>query len=116
MDQPAKEKSLYERAGIQDLAEFYGVRYASGELLDANYFHALDRFHIRWARTMWVYDNVRNGSRVLDLGCGAGLLGLLKRKNVTLVAVDLSAACAESATRNGYDSVYTADLTSLPFA
>src|SRR5258705_1087561 len=115
MDASAKTRNLYQRAGIEDLAEFYGVRYASNELLDANYFHALDRFHIRWARTMWVYDNVPNGSKVLDLGCGAGLLGLLKRKGTTLVAVDLSADCAQSALRNGYDAAYIAELASLPF-
>jgi len=64
---------------------------------------------------MWVYDNVRPGSAVLDLGCGAGMLALLKRKAVSLVGVDLSAECALAAKRNGYDSAFSAQLTALPF-
>src|SRR5262249_14367075 len=106
----------YERAGIRNQAEFYGGLYASGELLHPDYFHAIERFHIRWARTMWIYDNVAPGSRLLDLGCGSGLLALLKRKGVTLVGVDLSPACAGVTKRNGYDLVCAANLTALPFA
>lgn len=108
--------SLYQRAGIGDLAEFYRVRYASSELLDAQYFDPINRLDIRWSRTMWIYDNVQSGSTVLDLGCGAGVLALLKRKGVTLAGVDISSACAAAARRNGYDSAYAADLTALPFA
>ena len=43
---------------------------------------------------MWVYDNVRRGSTVLDVGCGSGVLALLKRKETTLVGVDLSHGAA----------------------
>ena len=81
------KENLYERAGIDDVAEFYRTKFVSDEVLDARYFKALDRFDIRFARTMWVYDNVRAGSHVLDLGCGAGMLALLKRKGVTLTGV-----------------------------
>ena len=112
----SKHEDLYERAGIRDVAEFYRARYVSEALLDANYFHAINRFDIRWSRTMWVYDNVRPRSRVLDLGCGGGILALLKRKEVTLIGVDLSADCARAAHRNGYDATYVAQLTDLPFA
>jgi cyclopropane fatty-acyl-phospholipid synthase-like methyltransferase len=70
---------------------------------------------MRFARTMWVYDNVRAGSTVLDLGCGAGMLALLKRKGVTLAGVDLSEECALAARRNGYDVTCAAELTRLPF-
>ncbi|HEY6119942.1 MAG TPA: class I SAM-dependent methyltransferase, partial [Pyrinomonadaceae bacterium] len=110
-----KPDHLYEHAGIVDQAEFYGNLYASGELLHPDYFHALERFHIRCARTMWIYDNVRPNSRVLDLGSGAGLLSLLKRKNITLVGVDLSSRCARTTQRNGYDLGCAADLRHLPF-
>jgi ubiquinone/menaquinone biosynthesis C-methylase UbiE len=116
MESGLKTKSSYKQAGIEDLAEFYGARYATGQLLDARYFHGINRFDIRWARTMWVYDNVRSGSSVLDIGCGAGVLALLKRKEVRLVGVDLSADCAHVARRNGYDETYAADLTALPFS
>ena len=109
-------EDLYRRAGVEDLSEFYRTKFVSDEVLDARYFRALDRFDMRFARTMWVYDNVRAGSRVLDLGCGAGMLALLKRKGVTLAGCDLSAECALAARRNGYDLTCAARLTHLPFA
>jgi cyclopropane fatty-acyl-phospholipid synthase-like methyltransferase len=110
------KENLYDRAGISDVAEFYRNKFGSDEVLDARYFKALDRFDIRFARTMWVYDNVRAGSHVLDLGCGAGMLALLKRKGITLTGVDLSRECALAALRNGYDETFSAELSSLPFA
>jgi cyclopropane fatty-acyl-phospholipid synthase-like methyltransferase len=114
---PNSPKSdLYTRAGIDDLAEFYSTKFVSDEVLDARYFKPLDRFDMRFARTMWVYDNVRAGSTVLDLGCGAGMLALLKRKHVILTGVDVSNECALAARRNGYDTSLTAKLTDLPFA
>src|SRR5262245_32799322 len=111
----SSKDNLYRRAGILDLAEFYRTKFVSDEVLDSRYFNALDRFDIRFARTMWVYDNVRSGSSVLDLGCGAGMLSLLKRKDVNLVGVDLSSECAIAAKRNGYDTTLTASLSQLPF-
>ena len=115
MNSSSDTKSLYELAGIDDLAEFYKERYASNEVLNAEYFNATNRFDIRWSRTMWVYDNVRRGSSVLDAGCGSGLLALLKRKDVQLTGVDLSPECADIALSNGYDATYATDLTTLPF-
>ncbi len=88
----------------------------SPDVLDARYFKALDRFDIRFARTMWVYDNVRAKSDVLHLGCGSALLALLKRKEVLLTGVDVSDEFALAARRNGYDAAVPADLTRLPFA
>src|SRR3982074_3234994 len=113
MSNPPKS-DLYTRAGITDLAEFYRTKFVSDEVLDARYFKSLDRFDMRFARTMWVYDNVRAGSSVLDLGCGAGMLALLKRKGVTLAGVDLSAECARAARRNGYDTTMSSKLSHLP--
>jgi SAM-dependent methyltransferase len=113
---PSSKQSLYDRAGIADVAEFYRTKFVSDEVLDPRYFKALDRFDIRFARTMWVYDNVRAGSAVLELGCGAGMLALLKRKGVVLTGVDLSNECALAARRNGYDATCSAQLSRLPFA
>jgi len=112
----SRKSDLYARAGITDLAEFYRTKFVSEEVLDARYFNPLDRFDMRFARTMWVYDNVRAGSEVLDLGCGAGMLALLKRKGVTLTGVDVSPECVLAARRNGYDIALVANLTHLPFA
>ena len=114
MPSPPKE-NYYRRSGIDDVREFYRTKFVSNEVLDPRYFNPLDRFDMRFARTMWVYDNVRAGSAVLDLGCGAGMLALLKRKQVSLVGVDLSRECAIAARRNGYDATFTASLSQLPF-
>jgi SAM-dependent methyltransferase len=111
----SSQDNLYHLSGIEDIADFYKTKFLSDEVLDQRYFKGLDRFDIRFARTMWVYDNVRPGSTILDLGCGAGMLALLKRKGVTLVGVDLSAECALAAKRNGYDETFAAVLTQLPF-
>src|ERR1044072_8914854 len=109
------EDNLYARAGVADVRDFYRTKFVSDEVLDARYFKALDRFDIRFARTMWIYDNVRAGSSVLDLGCGAGMLALLKRKGVTLTGVELSADCTLAALRNGYDFTAATRLSQLPF-
>src|SRR5438105_8189590 len=112
---PNPKQNLYDRAGIRDVAEFYRDKFVSDEVLDARYFKALDRFDLRFARTMWVFANVRAGSRVLELGCGAGMLALLKRKRVTLTGIDLSPECALAARRNGYDETFATRLTNVPF-
>lgn len=106
---------LFKSAGVEDLARFYRERFFTGGVFDARYFDAIQRFDIKFARTMWVYDNVRRGSSLLDLGCGEGMLALLKRKNVKLTGVDLSPEFAEIARQNGYDETHVSQLTSLPF-
>jgi SAM-dependent methyltransferase len=116
MKAPAPEADLYARAGIDDVAEFYREKFVSNAVLDPQYFKPLDRFDLRFARTMWVYDNVRRNSTLLDLGCGAGMLALLKRKGVTLAGVDLSEECVAAARRNGYDETFRSELQTLPFA
>jgi SAM-dependent methyltransferase len=106
---------LLTLAGIKDVAAFYRDRFLTRGVFAASYFDALDRFDIKYARTMWVYDNVRRGASVLDLGCGEGLLALLKRKGVYLAGIDLSPELVEMARRNGYDAVCVGMLTHLPF-
>src|SRR5437879_13221190 len=107
------KSDLYTRAGIADLTEFYRTKFLSDEVLDERYFKPLDRFDMRFARTMWVYDNVRAGSTVLDLGCGAGMLALVKRKGVVLTGGDVSPECVLAARRNGYAAARTAQLAAL---
>ena len=98
-----------------DPEKSYPAPVFSDEVLDARYFKALDRFDIRFARALWIYDNVRSGSTVLDLGCGAGTLALLKRKGIVLTGIDVSEERALAARRNGYDAALTAKLPGLPF-
>ena len=106
---------LLRLAGIEDVAGFYRDRFYTGGVLEASYFDSLFRFDIGFARTMWVYDNVRRGASVLDLGCGEGVLALLKRKDVYLAGLDLSPDLVELARRNGYDDTRAGLLTELPF-
>ncbi|HSK62269.1 MAG TPA: methyltransferase domain-containing protein [Pyrinomonadaceae bacterium] len=106
---------LLRLAGIEDIAGFYRDRFYTGGVLEASYFDAIDRFDMKFARTMWIYDNVRRGSSLLDLGCGEGLLALLKRKDVYLAGIDLSPELVDMATRNGYDKACVGQLTELPF-
>jgi SAM-dependent methyltransferase len=115
MSETSSDANLYARAGIEDVAEFYREKFVSKAVLDHRYFKPLDRFDLRFARTMWVYDNVREGSNLLDLGCGAGMLALLKRKGVALTGVDLSDECVAAARRNGYDDAVQSVLDALPF-
>jgi SAM-dependent methyltransferase len=107
---------LLRLAGIEDVAGFYRDRFYTGGVLEASYFDAIYRFDINFARTLWVYDNVRRGASVLDLGCGEGLLALLKHKGVYLAGVDLSPDLLVMARRNGYDVASFGQLTELPFA
>ena len=116
MPEPVKSQDLFKLAGIEDVAQFYRDRFFTGGVFDARYFDPISRFDIKYARTMWVYDNVRHGSSLLDLGCGEGLLALLKRKGVALTGVDLSPEFLQLARHNGYDVTCVAELTSLPFA
>jgi ubiquinone/menaquinone biosynthesis C-methylase UbiE len=110
-----KSSDLFKAAGIEDVAKFYRDRFFTGGVFDARYFDPISRFDIKYARTMWVYDNVRSGSSLLDLGCGEGMLALLKRKDVKLTGIDLSSEFLHAARRNGYDATYVAQLTALPF-
>ena len=107
---------LLKAARTDDIAKFYRDRFFTGGVFDARYFDAINRFDIGFARTMWVYDNVRHGSSVLDLGCGEGMLALLKRKNVYLAGVDFSPELVGVARGNGYDVACTGEVTNLPFA
>ena len=111
-----RNEDLLKAAGTDDIARFYRDRFFTGGVLDARYFDAVNRFDIGWARTMWVYDNVRRGSSVLDLGCGEGMLALLKRKNVYLAGLDFSPELVGLARRNGYDLACMGQVTELPFA
>lgn len=54
---------------------------------------------------------VRTGQRLLDLGCGSGVVGLLAaRAGATVVAVDIEGPAVEAARRNGLQDVRQGDL------
>lgn len=64
-----------------------------------------------------VLDLVPNGGRVLDLGCGAGLIAAELSTRASVVAVDLSAAQLALARRNAPGArLVRADMVDLAFA
>lgn len=61
--------------------------------------------------------HLSDGARVLDVGCGTGLLGAALRSHaaVRLVGIDISAASLAQARRRGfYDRLLRHDLTQTP--
>ena len=61
--------------------------------------------------------HLSDGARVLDVGCGTGLLGVALRSHaaVRLEGIDISAASLEQARRRGlYGRLMRHDLTQLP--
>jgi SAM-dependent methyltransferase len=109
------EESYYKALGIDDVFEFYQNKVFGdpvGNFLDDN---PLLRFDIKYAKIMWIYNCIRPGSTVLDLGCGSGTFTALKRKNVTLVGIDFSTACLKKAHGIGYDLACCGDIARLPF-
>ncbi len=79
------------------------------------YFPSLARFDINFAHLMWVYDNVRADSSVLDVGCAGEMLGVLKHKRARLTGVTRTAQRARAARVNGYDAACVAHPNRLPF-
>ncbi|MBA2340194.1 MAG: class I SAM-dependent methyltransferase, partial [Pyrinomonadaceae bacterium] len=82
---------------------------------DGRYFSALARFDINFASLMWIYDNVRLNSSVLDIGCADEMLGILKRKNAQLTGLTATTQRARAARANGYDAACASHPSQLPF-
>lgn len=101
--------------GIQNVIDFYkskDIGESIGNFLDEN---PLLRFDIKYAKIMWIYNSIRPCSTVLDLGCGAGLFNVLKRKNVMLVGLDGSLPALKRARTDDYYLVTAAEGNLLPF-
>ncbi|MDQ3684881.1 MAG: class I SAM-dependent methyltransferase [Acidobacteriota bacterium] len=93
----------------------YSARQDLNVISDERYFPPLARFDISFAHLMWIYDNVRAQSSVLDIGCAGEMLGVLKRKNARLAGAAPTAQRARAALTNGYDAACVARPTRLPF-
>ncbi len=108
--------SLYEKAGIKDVKDFYREKFlstASYRFLEKGQDF---RHHLDMAKFHWIFANIPTGSKVLDLGCGCGNLAVLKAKSCQLTGVELSLPNCKRTKENGYDSAICADLKALPFA
>lgn len=104
--------SMYARAGITDIAAFYQEKFSP--LTKASLPTGIDCYCSDSLKKMWIFSNIRPGSRVLDFGCGSGSLGFLKKKNCYLVGIDYSERGIQFAiTENGYDAGVAGNLESF---
>jgi len=81
------------------MADFSGAKY------DGNFSLSLEAAQQR--KHEYVAENVRirEGSRVIDLGCGWGpMLGFIRSRGATSIGLTLSSAQAEACRRNGLDA------------
>ena len=61
----------------------------------------------------WVAERIRPGQRLLDLGCGSGVVGVLAQaRGARVVAVDVDPAACAAARRNGLHDARLGDLFS----
>ena len=114
-EEPAKETLTSLRAGSTDAraVEAYYDDWADG--YDATLKEWRYRAPADAAGLM--APHLADGARVLDVGCGTGLLGAALRAHaaVRLAGIDISAASLEQAGRRGlYDRLLRHDLTQIP--
>lgn len=109
-------RSVYERAGIIDLKAFYSTQFDSHPLGDFVTGNPLAAYDIRYCKEYFIYSNVQQPGKVLDLGCGSGRFGILKtRPGVTLYGVDVTNSGFDNARSVGYDQLVAHDILQLPF-
>lgn len=109
------KNSVYKMLGINDVDEFYAEKFACQHPPNLLEYDPATIFDIAFFKQYWIYNNVTEGARVLDVGCGSGTLNLLKSKNVYLVGIDLSEKALEEALLAGYDEVVMCNAFDTPF-
>jgi len=108
-------KSIYEMFGVDDVNDFYADKFVWNHPPNLVQYDPLSKFDIAYFKQYWIYNNVTEGSRVLDVGCGSGTLNLLKSKDVYLVGTDLSEKALEQALLAGYDEAVLCDSFDVPY-
>lgn len=102
--------SLYAKAGIMDVGEFYADKFAydspvrpvSGE----------NCYKVDSLKDMWVISNMRPNAKVLDFGCGSGRLGFLSEMGCELTGLDYSHPGVEWALKiNNYTHGFAGPLS-----
>lgn len=109
------ENSVYKMLGIDDINKFYANKFVSPPPHNIIELDPSSNFDIAFSKQYWIYNNVTEGSRVLDIGCGSGTLNFLKSKNVYLVGIDLSENALKQALLAGYDEVVMCNGFDIPF-
>ena len=107
---------LYKSFGIKSIEKFYKDKFLGKSVGNFLKYYSMAKYDIRYSKVTWIYNNIRPGTTILDIGCGSGHLTILYNKKIKkLVGVDISEMCLQEALRGGYDEVYKADVLSLPF-
>jgi len=109
------QNSIYKKLGVNDVNEFYANKFVwqPGPNIVEN--DPDTKFDIAYIKQYWIYNNVSEGARILDVGCGSGTLNLLKSKKVYLAGTDLSEKALEKALIAGYDEVVLCDSFDIPY-
>lgn len=107
--------SVYRMLGVDDMTQFYANKFVQPAPPNILEHDPASKFDVAYFKQYWIYNNVAEGSRVLDAGCGPGTLNLLKSKRCTLVGVDLSEKALEQALLAGYDEAIMCDSFDTPF-
>lgn len=107
--------SAYKKLGIEDIGAFYADKFVWNPGPNIVEHDPSSRYNIHYLKPYWIYDRVREGAAVLDVGCGSGTLNLLKSKHVYLVGADLSEKGLEQALGAGYDHAVLCDTYDLPY-
>lgn len=107
--------SIYKKLGIDDVNAFYADKFVWQHGPNIVEQVPNSQFSIQFLKPYWIYDRVREGASVLDVGCGSGTLNLLKSKKVFLVGTDLSENGLEQALLAGYDRGILCDSYDIPY-
>ena len=111
----AAKRSIYKMLGVNDIGEFYATKFVGDPLPNVAKLDPLSKFDIAYLKVYWIYNQIPDGARVLDVGCGSGTLNLLKNKNIYLVGADISEKALGKALGVGYDEVVACDIHDIPY-
>ncbi|MCF6171095.1 MAG: class I SAM-dependent methyltransferase [Bacteroidales bacterium] len=101
---------MYKDVGIEDIRGFYKNKFAFKHDYDFTK-NPINFYHIDNFKLLWMFSNIKENTKVLDFGCGSGVLACLKRKGCEITGIDYSETALEYAKKiNRYDYVLSVDI------